>query len=560
MRDLTGLRVGRLTVISFAEKRNGHSYWKCKCDCGNYKIILGTSLTCKNPVKSCGCLRKETAAKQLREWKKKEYEQTGHANNFKDLTGKHIKTFDVLELSYVKNGRAYWKCKCTKCGIESIIDTNRLLNSNYVLCKTCSRHKPKTDYTGKKITGYTVIKYAGNGKWTVRCNNCGKEKRVLSVKIKRDIVPTCSCQRTHKTRIDITGNRYGSLVAKEFVGVKNTSYLWRFECDCGNKNYIAERSNVVTGQTTRCNLCADITHKGSKAEIEILEYIKSLDKDLAVEQHSRDVLCGKEIDIYIPSKHLGIEYNGSAFHATLNNVYENKYKKYHMDKFCLAKEKGIHLINIFDVDWEEKGEKIKKYLKDIICKPKVIYARKCKLEKITWDMYKEFCNKYHLQGTSLKSITTYMYGLYYEKELISVMGFGTPRFVKKNNEMYELHRYCVKSGYVVVGGAEKLQKHFVRECSPKVIRSYSDNDFFTGNIYPRLGYKFDSMSEQYYWYKDEKQLKRESCQVRKLKELYPEIYKDALDNEVNNIEDYIMTHLGAKKVYRAGNTKWIWKQ
>ena len=68
------------------------------------------------------------------------------------------------------------------------------------------------------------------------------------------------------------------------------------------------------------------------------------------------------------------------------------------------------------------------------------------------------------------------------------------------------------------------------------------------------------MSEQYYWYKDEKQLKRESCQVRKLKELYPEIYKDALDNKATNIEDYIMTHLGAKKVYRAGNTKWIWKQ
>ena len=560
VRDLTGLRVGRLTVISFAEKRNGHSYWKCKCDCGNYKIILGTSLTCKNPVKSCGCLRKEIAAKQLREWKKKEYEQTGHANNFKDLTGKHIKTFDVLEFSHTKNGRAYWKCKCTKCGTESIIDTNRLLNSNYALCKTCSRHKPKTDYTGKKITGYTVIKYAGNGKWIVRCNNCGKEKRVLSVKIKRDIVTACSCQKTHKTRIDITGNRYGSLVAKEFVGVKNTSYLWRFECDCGNKNYIADRSNVITGQTTRCNLCADITHKGSKAELEILEYIKSLNKDLVVEQHSRDVLCGKEIDIYIPSMKLGIEYNGSAFHATLNNVYENKYKKYHMDKFCLAKEKDIHLINIFDVDWEEKGEKIKKYLKDIICKPKVIYARKCTLEKITWEMYKEFCNKYHLQGTSLKSITTYMYGLYYEKELISVMGFGTPRFVKKNNEMYELHRYCVKSGYVVVGGAEKLQKYFIRECSPEVIRSYSDNDFFTGNIYPRLGYKFDSMVEQYYWYKDEKQLKRESCQVRKLKELYPEIYKDALDNKATNIEDYIMTYLGAKKVYRAGNTKWIWKQ
>lgn len=46
----------------------------------------------------------------------------------------------------------------------------------------------------------------------------------------------------------------------------------------------------------------------------------------------------------------------------------------------------------------------------------------------------------------------------------------------------------------------------------------------------------------------------------KINKIYPEIYKDALENKATNIEDYIMTHLGAKKVYRAGNTKWTWKQ
>lgn len=561
MKDLTGLRVGRLTVISFAEKRGSHTYWKCKCDCGNYKIILGTSLTCKNPVKSCGCLRKEIATKRLREQRKKEYEQTGHANNFKDLTGKHIKTFSVLSFAYTKNGRAYWNCKCDNCNTESVIASNRLLNSNNTPCKVCSRNnarKPIVDYTNKEVNGYRVEDYVGHGKWKVKCVYCGEEKNVWSAEIKNKTIHHCKCQRKSKSVKDITGKRFGNLVAKEFVGVyPNGSYMWRFECDCGNKDYIANRSNVVSGYTTRCNKCSDITHRGSKGELEVLDYIKSLDNTMCIEQHNRSVLNGYEIDIYIPSLKVGIEYNGSAFHATINNVYNNKEKDYHQNKFIMAKNKGIRLISIFDVDWDRKKDKIKEYLKDIILNKRVIYARKCKVEGIAWKEYKDFCDKNHLQGTSLKNITTYMYGLIYNNEIVSVMGFGTPRFIKKDNEIYELHRYCTKVGVTVVGGANKLHKAFIREVNPSKIRSYSDNDFFTGNIYDSIEYKYDSMSLSYYWCLNGVYIAREKCQAHKLKELYPKLYKES--NDSKNREDFIMGKLGAKKVYRCGNTKWIWK-
>jgi len=60
--DLTGQKFNRLTVIEFirTESSNGNmrNYWKCLCDCGNYK--KAESRTLKNgSVKSCGCLRKE---------------------------------------------------------------------------------------------------------------------------------------------------------------------------------------------------------------------------------------------------------------------------------------------------------------------------------------------------------------------------------------------------------------------------------------------------------------------------------------------------------------------
>ena len=56
--DLTGQRFGRLVVMNEAGKRNNFVAWKCRCDCGNEKVITGSSLR-NGSTKSCGCLNKE---------------------------------------------------------------------------------------------------------------------------------------------------------------------------------------------------------------------------------------------------------------------------------------------------------------------------------------------------------------------------------------------------------------------------------------------------------------------------------------------------------------------
>jgi len=62
-KPLTGNRYGRLVVVSFDRKENGRTYWKCKCDCGNERIVIGWSLTKRKlSQKSCGCLRNEILA------------------------------------------------------------------------------------------------------------------------------------------------------------------------------------------------------------------------------------------------------------------------------------------------------------------------------------------------------------------------------------------------------------------------------------------------------------------------------------------------------------------
>ena len=80
-RDLTGLKVGKLTVIKENGKKNGKIVWQCKCECGNITNVLGTSLTKKDkPTQSCGCLQKE---------------KTRIANQSEDLTGKKLQNLTV---------------------------------------------------------------------------------------------------------------------------------------------------------------------------------------------------------------------------------------------------------------------------------------------------------------------------------------------------------------------------------------------------------------------------------------------------------------------------------
>ena len=56
-KDLTGARIGRLTVIqnTHQKNKNGSFIWKCLCDCGNEVFLPTSSLTRKRNTNSCGC-------------------------------------------------------------------------------------------------------------------------------------------------------------------------------------------------------------------------------------------------------------------------------------------------------------------------------------------------------------------------------------------------------------------------------------------------------------------------------------------------------------------------
>jgi hypothetical protein len=68
--NLIGRTFGRLTVTAFIPRserpQNGKScsFWKCKCTCGNEKIVRVDALRSGKQV-SCGCYQKETVRRVL---------------------------------------------------------------------------------------------------------------------------------------------------------------------------------------------------------------------------------------------------------------------------------------------------------------------------------------------------------------------------------------------------------------------------------------------------------------------------------------------------------------
>lgn len=73
IKDMTGQSFGRLEVLGPAEppstSKSRHAHWRCRCHCGQEKVISGYSLR-YGRTQSCGCLQKDrtlaTLATQVR--------------------------------------------------------------------------------------------------------------------------------------------------------------------------------------------------------------------------------------------------------------------------------------------------------------------------------------------------------------------------------------------------------------------------------------------------------------------------------------------------------------
>lgn len=125
--DLTGRVFGRLKVISYSHvSPNFKTIWKCLCDCGKEKTILGYNLI-RGATNSCGCSLLDRKTIKNPNWKGDSVEYSGLHKwvKFRLLKPKYCSncgkeaTLDLANISQeYKRDLTDWEWICRRCHME----------------------------------------------------------------------------------------------------------------------------------------------------------------------------------------------------------------------------------------------------------------------------------------------------------------------------------------------------------------------------------------------------------------------------------------------------------
>lgn len=351
---------------------------------------------------------------------------------------------------------------CEKCGRKFIVyKSTNSKQSQFLRRRFC-------DDCSKPITEISLI-----------CQKCGKEYKVNRCKsgyfsYSRKYCDDCIKPETITKNCKVCG--------KEFTVFKHDS--WKKTCskECAGKlisKSTKETCQAKYGVDYPCLLPQVINSNPNIISKLNLKFAKKLKENNIPYKHEFRIGSDYSYDFQILNTNILIELNPTISHTTYNTgVFPQKEKQYHLQKTQTANEKGYRCINVWDWDnWDKIIDNIKPKQK--------LYARKLQIKEITKQEANQFLDTYHLQNSCYGNSVNL--GLYQGEELIQIMTFGKPRY--NPHYQWELLRLCTHSNYYVVGGAERLFKHFVKTQNPDSVLSYCDFSKFTGDVYTRLGFK-----------------------------------------------------------------------
>jgi len=384
----------------------------------------------------------------------------------------------------VRNG---WFAECTnhmlpaKRGTKP--GTTHLTTAEWV-AKAQAQHGDQYDYSAAVFKGATeklTIICPEHGSfeqvaWThingTGCPKCGKLKAKASLSFSREAF-VAAAREIHGDAYDYAKVIYdNNQIDVEIVCPEHGSF-WQRPGNHINKGY----------GCPRCKLGGRV----SLGEQEVFEFVRAICPD--ARQSERKVLGGKmEIDIFVPSLNLGIEFNGLVYHSTRFG----KDVRYHQQKTELAAGLGVRLVHIWEDEWREKRSVVEGYLRRLLGVPaRKIGARSCEIVPTTGADQRAFLEANHLQGfRSGKG-----FAMLHAGEVVAVA------LVSKNwhGEM-ELTRWCVKQGIDVVGGFSRIMCRF--DVGP--IISFCDVAKHAGMGYLAAGWELVGRSPVMTYYTDGK--------------------------------------------------------
>jgi predicted nucleic acid-binding Zn-ribbon protein len=294
-----------------------------------------------------------------------------------------------------------------------------------------------------------------------------------------------------------------------------------------------------------CPRCAN-AKPYSKAELELGDFVESL--GFTITRNDRTTI-GQELDVYVPDRNIAFEYNGLYYHSD-KFVHPMKHRR----KWEAATTAGIRLITLWEDDWRDKRGIVETLIKTALGNNSSLMARKLVLDKTECMKGPNmFYEKTHIQGRTNSGLVTYI--LRQGTEVVAAMTFNrviSNRGTVASAREFELVRFS--SSHRVVGGASRLFAAFLYEYDPKSVVSYSMNDYFSGGVYPILGFEIEYEIPPDYWpvYKGRR---RHKSGFRKsaLAKLLP-----SYDSELTEKQNCHAA--GIYRVWDTGKIKWRWNK
>ena len=264
---------------------------------------------------------------------------------------------------------------CQTCG--KTLSSKQVTNGSMFCSRECASHSKEVIEKAKKTSfeKYGKISYTATEEYKKRASQTNLRKYGTEIAAQSEKVKE---KYKVRHRSEYWDTFYSKLEEKKIVPMfTKEEYInnkgRRFKCSVCGKEFTSDgihKDNRISEKNHRTVSSLNVLHiycphcgnaRYSKVEKEVVEFIKSI-YDGEIQENVRGLLTNSrmELDIFLPSWNLGIEFDGDYWHS-LENV-----EKRDETKNQLCEEKGIRLIRVKEKDWDSNKEKVKRELRKII--------------------------------------------------------------------------------------------------------------------------------------------------------------------------------------------------
>lgn len=271
--------------------------------------------------------------------------------------------------------------------------------------------------------------------------------------------------------------------------VNNRTCLLDITCKrCGRKD-VKSIYGIIRGML-KCASCDHVS--SSMGERDIATFIRSFGLDV---QHRVNV-NGVEIDVYVPTCHFGIEFNGLYWHS---NAVCNDHLL-HEKKTDACQTVDVRLMHVFEDDWRDRNDIVKSMIAAKLgVFEHVVDARKCTVVQLDLQTRREFFEANHVDGDVSACEA---YGLVYDGHLVSCISLRRPNSGRRNCQ-FEIARFASYLRTNVRGGFGKLITHVRRLHPDASFVTYVDRRFGGSGIhYKHAGFELSGKTTQRFWWTD----------------------------------------------------------